>query len=90
MLTLHQSLTLFHRLSLTTQALRTCQINTQQSFSQGENTPQITRIPIHLQPIEKGLEQATKVMHHMKNVVRGKGTEAPILAIINLANYTLK
>ena len=50
---------------------------------------QIIRIPIHLQPFEKGLDQATKVMHHMKNVVRGKATEAPILAIINLANYTL-
>ena len=41
---------------------------------------QIIRLPIHLQPIEKG---------HMKNIVRGKATEAPILAIINLANYTL-
>ena len=50
---------------------------------------QIIRIPIYLLPIEKGLEQASEVMHHMRNIVKGKATEAPILAIINLANYTL-
>jgi hypothetical protein len=51
---------------------------------------QIIRIPIHLQPIEKGLEQASKILHHMKNIVKGKATEIPILSIIDLANYTLK
>ena len=51
---------------------------------------QIIRLPIHLQEIEKGLQQATELMHHMKNIVKGKATETPILQIINLANYTLE
>ena len=50
---------------------------------------QIIRIPIHLQTIEKGLEQASELMHHMKNIVRGKATEFPVLSIINLSNNTL-
>ena len=52
---------------------------------------QIIRIPIYLLPIEKGLEQATKVMHHIKQIiVKGKATELPILSIINNANHTLQ
>ena len=50
---------------------------------------QIIRIPIHLQPIERGLEQASELMHHMKNIVRGKATELPILSVINFSNDTL-
>ena len=51
---------------------------------------QIIRIPIHLQPIEKGLEQASEIMHHMKNIIKGKATEIPILSIINFSNHTLE
>ena len=51
---------------------------------------QIIRIPIHLKPIERGLQQASEIMHHMKNIVKGKATEAPILSIINFSNHTLE
>ena len=51
---------------------------------------QIIRIPIHLKPIERGLEQASEIMQHMKNIVKGKATEVPILSIINFSNHTLE
>ena len=49
---------------------------------------QIIRIPIHLQPIEQGLEEASHLMHHMSNLVKGKAKDLPILSIINFANHT--
>ena len=51
---------------------------------------QIVRIPIFLTEMEKGLEQASSMMNHMKNIVKGKATQGPIENIISLANSTLE
>jgi len=50
---------------------------------------QIIWIPIHLQPIEKGLKHCGEVLHHMDNLIRGKATEILIWQIIRYYNDTL-
>jgi len=50
---------------------------------------QIIRIPIHLTPVEQGLQRCDKVLHHMSNAIRCKATEQPIKSIIKFHNDTL-
>jgi hypothetical protein len=49
----------------------------------------IIRIPIHHQPMEKGLQLAGEIFHHMKNFVKGKATEVPITQSIRYHKDTL-
>jgi len=50
---------------------------------------QIIQIPIHLQPIEKGIKYCGEVLHHMDNIIRGKATEIPICQIISSTFHTI-
>ncbi len=50
---------------------------------------QIIRIPIHLPPVEQGLQRCGEVFHHMNNAIKVKATEQPIKSIIKFHNNTL-